>query len=122
MCDNCGSQSPGSFNPSFPLCKNIEILTKEIGGGLLVYHNLGAVIRAKSIGENCTICQGVTIGEGALVAAGSVVTKDVPENSVVAGVPAKVIGKFDEYMNKRKNIKNYTADDMWRRFDEEKNR
>ena len=44
--------------------KNIEILTSQIGKGFIVYHNLGAVIRAKSIGENVTISQGVTIGEG----------------------------------------------------------
>lgn len=43
------------------------------------------------IGANCLILPGVTIGEGAVVGGGSVVTKDVPPNSVVAGVPAKVI-------------------------------
>lgn len=43
---------------------NIEILTDDIGAGFAIYHNLGAVIRAKSIGENVTISQGVTIGEG----------------------------------------------------------
>lgn len=45
------------------------------------------------IGGRSTILQGVTIGEGAVVAAGSVVTKDVPAYTVVAGVPAKVIKK-----------------------------
>ncbi len=44
--------------------KNIEILTSKIGKGFIVYHNLGAVIRARSIGDNVTISQGVTIGEG----------------------------------------------------------
>jgi maltose O-acetyltransferase len=43
------------------------------------------------IGANVTILQGVTIGEGSVVAAGAVVTKDVPPYSVVGGVPAKVI-------------------------------
>jgi len=43
------------------------------------------------IGANATILPGVTIGENSVVAAGSVVTKDVPMNTVVAGVPAKVI-------------------------------
>jgi len=42
------------------------------------------------IGMNCLILKGVTIGDGAIVAAGSVVTKDVPSHSLVAGVPAKV--------------------------------
>ncbi len=46
-----------------------------------------------SIGSNATILCGVTIGEGALVGAGSVVTKDVPSNMVVAGNPAKVLEK-----------------------------
>jgi acetyltransferase-like isoleucine patch superfamily enzyme len=43
------------------------------------------------IGANATILPGVTIGENSVVAAGSVVTRDVPPNTVVAGVPAKVI-------------------------------
>lgn len=43
------------------------------------------------IGANCTILPGVTIGEGSVIAAGSVVTKDVPQYAVVAGVPAKII-------------------------------
>ncbi len=43
------------------------------------------------IGSNAIILKGVTVGDNAIIAAGSVVTKDVPENSMVAGVPAKVI-------------------------------
>ncbi len=50
--------------------------------------------RGSSIGSSSTIMCGVTIGENAIVGAGSVVTKDVPSNSVVAGVPAKVIKKL----------------------------
>jgi UDP-2-acetamido-3-amino-2,3-dideoxy-glucuronate N-acetyltransferase len=48
--------------------------------------------RRASIGSNATILCGVTIGEGALVAAGAVVTKNVPDNVIVAGVPAMPIG------------------------------
>ncbi len=44
-----------------------------------------------SIGSNATILCGVTIGEGALVGAGAVVTRDIPDNMVVAGNPARVI-------------------------------
>ena len=47
------------------------------------------------IGDKVTILPGVTIGEGALVAANSVVTKDVPPFSVVAGSPAKIIKRYE---------------------------
>ena len=50
------------------------------------------VKRRSSIGSNATILCGITIGEGALVAAGAVVTRDVPDFAIVSGVPAKVIG------------------------------
>ena len=46
--------------------------------------------KGASIGSNATILCGITIGENALVGAGSVVTKDVPANTIVAGNPAKV--------------------------------
>ena len=48
------------------------------------------------IGAHATILPGVSIGNGAIVAAGAVVTKDVPENTVVGGVPAKVIKTVKE--------------------------
>ncbi len=49
------------------------------------------VKRGASIGTSSTILCGVTIGENAIVGAGSVVTKDVPANTIVAGVPAKIL-------------------------------
>lgn len=47
------------------------------------------------VGSNATILQGVTIGDNAVVAAGAVVTKDVPANVVVAGVPARIVRHID---------------------------
>ena len=47
------------------------------------------------IGANATICPGVIIGDGAIIAAGAVVNKDVPDNTVVGGVPAKLIKKIN---------------------------
>jgi acetyltransferase-like isoleucine patch superfamily enzyme len=54
------------------------------------------VKRRASIGSNATIMAGVTIGESALVGAGAVVTKDVADHAIVAGVPAQVIGDVRE--------------------------
>jgi acetyltransferase-like isoleucine patch superfamily enzyme len=50
------------------------------------------------IGANATICPGVNIGDGAVIAAGAVVTENVPENTVYGGVPAKFIKKVEEDM------------------------
>jgi UDP-2-acetamido-3-amino-2,3-dideoxy-glucuronate N-acetyltransferase len=50
------------------------------------------VKRGASIGSNATVVAGVTIGQFALVGAGAVVTHDVPDHAIVAGVPARVIG------------------------------
>jgi len=52
------------------------------------------VRKGASIGSSATIMCGVTVGENAVVGAGAVVTKDVPANTIVAGVPAKVIKKI----------------------------
>jgi len=52
------------------------------------------------IGHRTTVLPGVTIGPNAIVAAGSVVTKDVPPNTVAGGVPAKVLMDMDTYIAK----------------------
>jgi acetyltransferase-like isoleucine patch superfamily enzyme len=57
------------------------------------------VKKGASIGSSSTILCGVTIGENAIVGAGAVVTKDVPPNTIVAGVPAKVIKEITAAAN-----------------------
>jgi len=53
------------------------------------------VKKGASIGTSVTILCGITIGENAIVGAGSVVTKDVPDNAVVAGNPARILRKLE---------------------------
>jgi len=52
------------------------------------------------IGSNSTILYDVIIGDNVIIGAGSLVNRDIPEGTVAAGVPAKVIGKFDDYRMK----------------------
>ena len=52
--------------------------------------------RRAAIGSNATILCGLTIGDNAMVGAGSVVTRDVPAGAVVAGNPARIVGKAED--------------------------
>ena len=54
------------------------------------------VKKGASIGSNCTILSHITIGENAIVGAGSVVTKDVPPNAIVAGNPARALRSIED--------------------------
>ncbi len=54
------------------------------------------------IGANSTIIYDVTIGNNVIIGAGSVITRDIPDYSVAAGVPCKVIGTFNDFIEKRK--------------------
>ncbi|MFA5480060.1 MAG: 2,3,4,5-tetrahydropyridine-2,6-dicarboxylate N-acetyltransferase [Candidatus Muiribacteriota bacterium] len=56
------------------------------------------------IGANAVVLEGVKVGKGSVVAAGAVVTKDVPENVVVAGMPAKIIKKIDDKTKSKTEI------------------
>ena len=53
------------------------------------------VKKGASIGSSSTLLAGITVGEGAIIGAGAVVTKDVPSDTVVAGVPARVFRKIE---------------------------
>ena len=54
------------------------------------------------VGANSTILMNTTIGNDVIIGAGSLVTGDIPNDSIVAGVPAKVIGKTSEYIAREK--------------------
>jgi acetyltransferase-like isoleucine patch superfamily enzyme len=58
--------------------------------------SLTRIRRRASIGSNATIMGGVTIGENALVGAGAVVTRDVPDYAIVTGVPGRIVGDVRE--------------------------
>ncbi len=84
-----------------------DMLSRKIGkkpGEVLSEYNMGTIeiFDNVAIGSNTTILFNTKIGPNAIVAAGSVVTKDVPEGAIVGGNPAKVIGNIDDLIEKRK--------------------
>ena len=87
------------LTPIHPLCwQDRNVFFNEKTGNVTNLERAGAI----TIGDNCwlggnvTVCGGVTIGEGCVIGAGSVVTRDIPPNSLAAGVPCKVIRAITE--------------------------
>lgn len=93
--------------------KNVHITdnVKFVGhdGGTLLFRHLVPDLEITKpitvgddvyIGNNVLIMPGVTIGNKVIIGAGAVVSRDIPDNSVAVGVPAKVIKKADEYFEK----------------------
>ena len=72
-------------NDSYPRSKNTKYQQKKT-----------LIKKGSSIGANATILPGITIGEYAFVGVGSVVTKNVPDFTLVYGNPAKIMGKVDK--------------------------
>jgi len=85
------------------------------------------------IAMNCTVMPDVRVNKDCIVTAGSVVTSDIPENSVATGNPAKVVGRFDMYMAfrrmgksqnvpfKNQELPKEIAEDKWAKFEKKRN-
>ncbi|WP_336776033.1 acyltransferase [Paenibacillus sp. MMO-58] len=90
----------------------VKFITHD--GGLWVLRNLGLLPESADrfgrieVGNNCNIgwnaiiMPGVIIGDNCVIGCGAIVTKSIPDNSIVAGVPARVIESIEEYCNKNK--------------------
>lgn len=133
--DNCsilGSNSPFGSEPYLIKLGNcvrindgVQFVTHD--GGVWVLRNIkhfrpevdvsmidlfGRIIVGDNvqIGSNAMIMPGVTIGSNVIIGAGAIVTRDVPDNSVVAGVPARRIESIDDYYSKHANDFDFTKD------------
>ena len=96
------------------LSSNLNFLTHDGGTKVLnalnyfdgVYMDkVGKIVVGNNcfIGTGAKIMLGVTIGDNVIIGAGSIVTKDIPSNSIAVGVPAKVISTIDEFYEKNKD-------------------
>jgi acetyltransferase-like isoleucine patch superfamily enzyme len=97
MIDACESISIGPDCMFGPYCYVTDSNHGIVAGKLVreqLMHSEPTVIECGVwVGAHATILKGVTVSEGAIIGAGSVVTRDVPENTIVVGVPAKAIGE-----------------------------
>lgn len=99
------------------ITKGVIFITHD--GGMWVLRNSGMLKDADvfgkikignnvHIGINAVIMPGVTIGDNVVIGVGAVVTKDIPSNSIAAGVPARVIKSVSDYYEKHKKTVDYT--------------
>ena len=86
--------------------KNVHVGAGAVLAGVIEPPSASPVIIEDDvlIGANAVILEGVRVGKGAIVAAGAIVTQDVPAGAVVAGTPAKVIKQASEVQDTKKEI------------------
>lgn len=110
------------FHDNVVVTSGVLFITHDVSDFML--NNMG-LSRFYEYQSGCIeVKNNVFIGNNVMIGAGSVVTKDVPDNSVVAGNPARVIESFDEYLEKRnkkeENIIKYvdkeSGNKLWEQF------
>lgn len=105
------------------ISKNVQLITHD--GGMWTLRKMKLLENSDyfaqivigdnvNIGMNAIIMPGVTIGNNCIVGAGAVVTKNVLDNTVVAGVPAKNIETIEDYFNKKKDKCDFTKNMKWK--------
>lgn len=107
-----------SLGDNVKISHGVKLITHD--GGIHVLRNLKEKYRAADImgaitiknnvfiGMNAMILPGVTIGNNVIVGAGSILTKSIPDNSIVGGNPARIICTVEEFEEKRRNNFLYT--------------
>lgn len=114
---------------------NRNDFAKDIGGGTTFREKLGCIDIGDNVfvGSGTRILYNVKIGSNVIIGSGSIVNRDIPDNSVAAGVPVRVIGNFEEFVKKQLESESYPSelspkkerimpelvDILWSRFEEE---
>lgn len=131
MGDNCGYQPRKlptepylvSIHDNVQITANVSLLTHDVICDVLnhssefqktdykYYMGTIEIFDNVFVGMNSIILPNVKIGPNAIVSAGSVVTRDVPEGTIVGGNPAKVIGSYYDLEEKRRNLPKEMPDD-----------
>lgn len=99
------------INSGFKLLTHDWVTHIFIHSGRDYINNSGSVTIGNNVafGQNVTVLKGVTIGDNTFIGLGSIVTKDIPANSIAIGAPCKVVMSLDDYYSKRKQISEQEA-------------
>lgn len=96
-----------SIGKNCTICPNVRLIAHDASTkSFLGYTKIGRIIIKENcfLGDSVIVLPNVTIGPNAIIGAGSVVTKNIPQGSIAGGNPAKVIGSLDSYLKKIKDM------------------